>query len=181
MFSSVLQLYRNNINNTPISKEIGVSKVVLIRALREEGLVSIVVFPEEPPTPLAADLGENRGIVRVGGERGNLRTTRPAACCAGLHKLSFPLVRRIVVVMLVMRWCPFDAEGDAARNWCTAGHSVDKVVIVRHGQVLRLIDGVPIARIHPDALGVERHCPEPSVTGDARVEVMDLTRLVKDV
>jgi len=44
-----------------------------------------------------------------------------------------------------------------------------------------LIDGVPIARIYPDALWIHRHRPEPTVAGDTRVEVMDLTRLVKDV
>jgi hypothetical protein len=139
----------------------------------------VVLVLEENSAPLVADLSENRGIVRVGGERGKLRMARPGAGGGGLHKPSFPLVRRIAVAMLVLRWRPLNVEGDDARNRRAASRRVEKVVIVRHRQMPRLIDGAPAARMHLDAVWVQRHRPEPPIGGNAGVEVVDLlTRLV---
>ena len=73
-------------------------------------------------------------------------------------------------------------EGDDARNRRAASRRVEKVVIVRHRHVPRLIDGAPAAEMHLDAVGVQRHRPEPPIGGNAGVEVVDLlTRLVKHI
>ena len=54
-------------------------------------------------------------------------------------------------------------------------------VIIRHGQVLCLIDRAPVTRVYIDVFRVHCHRPEKPVKAYARIEIVDLTRLVKNI
>lgn len=107
---------------------------------------------EEDPAMLMADLGENGRVIGIRGEVGRRRVAGPGAGGAVLHEGSFPTMRRVAVMMLVVRWRPFDPKGDPARHGRAAGNGIYEVEVIRQGQVMGLINRPPAAWIDVDGV-----------------------------
>ena len=54
-------------------------------------------------------------------------------------------------------------------------------MIIRHWHVFRVKARATIARVYTDIAGEKWHCPEKAIRANARIKVVDLTRLVKHV